>query len=243
MADLIRENVMIAAPPGCKQVHLGGGSTGAEANELAITAALKTYAAKNGVDVSSLNVLGFENALHGTTTATLSCSSAEANPHGLPAFPWPKADFPQLKYPLAEYEHENKAEEDRCLAQIKGILSEGSTGAVIIEPMSGLAQQMATPYFYRSLRRMAKEHGVPFICDETKTGLGASGKNWAHEYWYMGEDQAPDYVTFGGAKYSGLSGFYSTLDQRIEGCAQAYSADVNMASLVNYGLTWNVMQQ
>lgn len=140
MADLIRENVMIAAPPGCQQVHLGGGNTGAEANELAITAALKSYAAKNGVDVGSLNVLGFENALHGTTTATLSVSSAEANPHGLPAFPWPKADFPQLKYPLAEYEHQNKAEEDRCLAGVKAVLAEGDTGAIIIEPMSGLAQ-------------------------------------------------------------------------------------------------------
>lgn len=100
---------------------------------------------------------------------------------------------------------------------------------------------MATPYFYRKLRSMAKEHGVLFIVDETKTGLGASGKNWAHEYWYLHEGHEPDFVTFGGAKYSGLSGFYSTVEQRIEGCAQAYSADVNVTSLINHGLTWKTI--
>ena len=41
IADLIRENVMIAAPIGLKEVHLGGGSTIAEANELAIAVAIK----------------------------------------------------------------------------------------------------------------------------------------------------------------------------------------------------------
>ena len=41
MADLIRENVMVGAPKGLHQVHLGGGATGAEANELAISVAFK----------------------------------------------------------------------------------------------------------------------------------------------------------------------------------------------------------
>ena len=41
MADLIRENVMHTAPKGLNQVHLGGGSTAAEANELAMTVALQ----------------------------------------------------------------------------------------------------------------------------------------------------------------------------------------------------------
>jgi 4-aminobutyrate aminotransferase-like enzyme len=35
---------------------------------------------------------------------------------------------------------------------------------------------------------LSKEKGIPFIVDETKTGLGASGKNWAHEYWYLSDD-------------------------------------------------------
>lgn len=246
MADLIRENVMIAAPKGLLQVHLGGGSTGAEANELAMSVAFKKFAAQHGItDMSTVCGLGFENALHGTTTATLSVSSTEANPHGLPAFPWPKAEFPQLKYPLSQHEAENREEENRCLKGVKDIIDGkraegGHVGCIIIEPMSGLAQQMATPNFYRKLRALAKAEGIPFIVDETKTGIGASGKNWAYEYWYLSEDNAPDFVTFGGARASGLSGFYSTMDYRLNEEATSYQQNVDMTALLNYGLTWKI---
>ena len=51
---------------------------------------------------------------------------------------------------------------------------------------------------------MAKGQGIVFIVDETKTGMGASGKNWAHQYWYS---QTPaDMMTFGGK--GGINGNY-----------------------------------
>lgn len=84
--------------------------------------------------------------------------------------------------------------------------------AIIVEPISSLGNQMATPNFYKKLRKLAKDEGVCFIVDETKTGMGASGKNWAHEYWYLHDDQTPDIVTFGGA--GNLNGFYSSVSQR-----------------------------
>ena len=28
---------------------------------------------------------------------------------------WPRAPFPNIQYPMAQFEHENRAEEDRCL--------------------------------------------------------------------------------------------------------------------------------
>jgi 4-aminobutyrate aminotransferase/(S)-3-amino-2-methylpropionate transaminase len=70
---------------------------------------------------------------------------------------------------------------------------------------------MATPYFYRQLRKVALENQVPFIVDETKTGLGSTGKMWAHEHWNLGT--GADIVTFGGK--AGISGFYSTLEFRM----------------------------
>ena len=39
-ADILREQVMVATPPGMVQVHLGGGNTATEANEMAMHAAL-----------------------------------------------------------------------------------------------------------------------------------------------------------------------------------------------------------
>ena len=87
---------MPAAPKGMVQVHLGGGSTGAEANELAVAAAFRESSKRTGLPVNKLVAVGFDNSNHGSTTGTLSFSSNEANPNGLPAFPWPKAPFPQL---------------------------------------------------------------------------------------------------------------------------------------------------
>ena len=87
---------------------------------------------------------------------------------------------------------------------------------------------------------MAKDEGIPFVVDETKTGLGASGKNWAHEYWYLHDDQVPDFVTFGGK--SNLSGFYSTLDHRLNDEATSYQQNVNMVDLLRYGQTWQIIE-
>ena len=44
VADIIRENTMLAAPQGLVQVHLGGGGSAAEANELAMAVALESFA-------------------------------------------------------------------------------------------------------------------------------------------------------------------------------------------------------
>ena len=116
---------MPAAPKGLSQVNLGGGQTSAEANELAIAAALKAFAAVHNIsDLSTVCVAAFDNANHGSTTGTLSVSSPEVNSHGLPAFPWPKLAFPQLQYPLARHEHSNREEENKCLVAFKAVIDE-----------------------------------------------------------------------------------------------------------------------
>jgi len=217
IADLIRENVMVAAPKGLFQVHLGGGNTADEANELAMSVALRSYATRNGKSMSEVFALGFDNSHHGDSTACLSVSSVDANPNSLPAFPWPRGPFPQLKFPIAQNEHFNNSEEDRCISETESIIKErgqwGDVGAIIVEPISSINNQFATPRFFRKLRALAKDHGIPFIVDETKTGMGSTGKNWGHEHWYLHDDQVPDFVTFGGK--SSLSGFYSTLEHRL----------------------------
>lgn len=111
---------MKVTPPGCTQFFVSGGQTGADANEAALATALRHHAMTHGIeDMSQLVAIGFDNSNHGQTTGCLSVSSADANPNKLPAFPWPKAEYPQLKYPLYAHEHENAAEEDRCLEGVK----------------------------------------------------------------------------------------------------------------------------
>lgn len=87
--------------------------------------------------------------------------------------------------------------------------------AIIVEPMSSIGMRFATPAFYKGLRRLAKAEGIPFIVDETKTGMGQTGKIWGHDNWYLQDRDGgcPDMVTFGGK--AGISGFYSTYDFRL----------------------------
>jgi len=76
-------------------------------------------------------------------------SSTSANVHNLPTFDWPKAPFPQWKYPFAKYERENVIEEERCLDEIENIIkTRGDVGAIIVEPISSIENQMASPVFF-----------------------------------------------------------------------------------------------
>lgn len=90
---------------------------------------------------------------------------------------WPIAPLPKLKLPFAPNERVNAEEEQRCLDEAKRIIEQRraeskDVGAIIIEPVTGYGNYAAAPSFYKSLRRMAKEEGIPFIVDETKTGTG-----------------------------------------------------------------------
>ena len=72
----------------------------------------------------------------------------------MPTFDWPRAPFPQLNYPLSINEHTNRAEEDRCLDGVRELIKKGKdsgsdVAALIIEPITGLNNQIATPYFYK----------------------------------------------------------------------------------------------
>lgn len=120
-----------------------------------------------------------------------------------------------MKYPIHKHEVENVAEEDRCLDRVRDIISERlgegkPVGAIIIEPITNITNSMASPRFYRHLRKIASEEGIPFIVDETRTGVGKTGKFWAHEHWYL--DDAPDIITFGTS--AEISGVFTTPEFR-----------------------------
>jgi len=104
-ADLVRDKVMPIAPPGTGQVHFTDGTI-TQANESALSFALMKYAKDHKVsDMSSLCVLGFDNSYHGNSIGTLSCSDKMTNLQQVPTFDWPRAPFPEVKYPMATFEH------------------------------------------------------------------------------------------------------------------------------------------
>lgn len=126
------------------------------------------------------------------------------------------------EYPLEENVSENRREEEKCLEQFESILKtwHNPIAAIIIEPIQGEGgDNQASPYFYQKLREITKKNDILMIVDEVyifeftskvQTGVGATGKFWAHEHWNL--TVPPDIVTF--SKKMQGAGFYHNMDLR-----------------------------
>ncbi|KAK9466003.1 aminotransferase class-III-domain-containing protein [Lipomyces arxii] len=223
---ILREGILAVAPKGMNKVWTS--MSGSDANEAAYKAAFMYHRQQQrggrNVDFSVLDkqtamvnaapgapdlaILSFEKGFHGRLFGSLSTTrSMPIHKLDIPAFKWPKAPFPALKYPIEEQEAENRKEENKCLEALDTILTEwsGRVSAVVVEPIqSEGGDNHATPYFFQQLRKITKERGILLIVDEVQTGVGATGTFWAHEQWDL--PTPPDIVTF--SKKFQAAGFY-----------------------------------
>jgi 4-aminobutyrate aminotransferase/(S)-3-amino-2-methylpropionate transaminase len=75
----------------------------------------------------------------------------------------------------------------------------------MVEPIqSEGGDNHASPAFFQGLRDITKRNKVLFIVDEVQTGVGATGKFWAHDHWNL--STPPDMVTF--SKKAQTAGYY-----------------------------------
>jgi len=227
---LVEKSFMKVSPKGLNQVFTA--MCGSCANEIAYKAVFMTYQHKqrggkpfSPEEISScmknespgspdLSILSFSGAFHGRLFGSLSTTRSKViHKIDIPAFNWPVAPFPQLKYPLDQYITENKQEEARCLNEVERIIKTHPSKVVgaIIEPIQGEGgDNSASIDFFRKLRDVTKKYGVALIIDEVQTGVGATGKFWAHEHWNL--SSPPDVVTF--SKKMQAAGFYHNIDLR-----------------------------
>ncbi|KAF2722133.1 4-aminobutyrate aminotransferase [Polychaeton citri CBS 116435] len=225
-AHILKTGILSVAPPGMDQVFTA--QAGSDANELAYKAAFmwKRRQERGGPDVefteeeitSSMNnqspgspnmsILSFKTAFHGRLFGSLSTTrSKPIHKLDIPSFDWPQASFPSLKYPLEQHAEENAREEQRCLNEVEDLLVNyhNKPAAVIVEPVqSEGGDNHASPAFFKGLREVTRKHNVLLICDEVQTGVGATGKFWAHEHWGLADP--PDMVTF--SKKAQTAGYY-----------------------------------
>jgi 4-aminobutyrate aminotransferase/(S)-3-amino-2-methylpropionate transaminase len=222
--SILRDGLMRAAPPGCTQVFPA--QSGSEANGLAFKAAFMAYRRtqragnpwteyeqatsmnNQGPGSPDLAILSFRNSFHGRSFGSLSTTrSKPVHKLDIPAFKWPQATFPQLKYPLKAHAQENEEEEKRCLQEVENIISSWHcpVAGIIVEPIqSEGGDNHASPAFFQRLQALTKAHGITLIVDEVQTGFGATGKFWAHEHWNL---QSPaDIVTF--SKKAQTAGYF-----------------------------------
>ncbi|KAK3046661.1 4-aminobutyrate transaminase [Extremus antarcticus] len=225
-AEILETGMLKVAPKGCNQVFTA--LAGSDANELAFKAAFmwRRRQERGGPDVEfteeeirtamnnqkpgspDMSILSFKTGFHGRLFGSLSTTrSKPIHKLDIPAFDWPQASFPHLKYPLEQHAEENAKEEQRCLEEVEHLLKtfHSPPAAVIVEPIqSEGGDNHASPAFFQGLRAVTRKHNVLLIVDEVQTGVGATGKFWAHEHWNL--QDPPDMVTF--SKKAQTAGYY-----------------------------------
>jgi acetylornithine/N-succinyldiaminopimelate aminotransferase len=138
-------------------------NSGAEANEAAIKMARKFHASHGHPE--RFRIITFEGAFHGRTLATIAAGGQKKYLEGF----GPKVDgFDQV--PFGDHE------------ALKAAITP-ETAAIMIEPIQGEGGLRPVPaQCLRGLRALCDEHGLLLIMDEVQTGVGRTGKLFAHEW-------------------------------------------------------------
>ncbi|WP_372634899.1 L-lysine 6-transaminase [Fodinibius sp.] len=142
-------------------------------------------------------VLHFEQAFHGRTGYTMSLTNTDPTKvKYFPKFDWPRVISPAVIYPETEdHLQQTIAREERAVAQAKRYFDiyKDEIACIIIEPIQGEGgDNHFRKKFHESLRALADEHEALLIYDEVQTGVGLTGKFWAHEHYVK-----PDILAFG----------------------------------------------
>ena len=162
---------ILTSRTGLKKVFFG--NSGAEANEAAIKTARKYGNTVKGEGVNQIITLN--NSFHGRTMATITATGQEHYHHFFDPF------VGGFKYCDANdiAGLEKLADDSVCAIMMEMIQGEG--GVVPLDRE-----------FVKAAEKICREKDILLIIDEVQTGIGRTGKLFAHEYF----DVKPDIVTF-----------------------------------------------
>ena len=146
-------------------------NSGTEAIECALKTARKYHTA-NG-QPERVDIIGFDGSFHGRSYAAI---NAAGNPGYVEGFGPRLPNYVQAKW----------GEMDA----LKALIEAPTTAAVIFEPVQGEGGARAMPEAdLDQIRAWTRENGVLLIYDEVQSGMGRTGKLFAHEW---ASDAAPD---------------------------------------------------
>jgi len=144
-------------------------------------------------------IIHFKHAFHGRTGYTLSLTNT-SDPRKtmyFPKFDWPRIDIPKLSFPITDIVLQEVEKNERiAIDQIKTALANNKddVAALIIEPIQGEGgDNHFRDEFFVALRQLCDENEMLFIMDEVQTGIGITGKWWAHQHFSV----KPDIISFG----------------------------------------------
>ena len=199
-AEFVETFDKIAMPSYLKNAFFIDG--GALAVENALKAAFDWKRRMNmskGSKVNGDKVIYFNQAFHGRTGYTLTLTNT-ADPRKtmyFPKFPWFKVDNPYINFPLTSDVLEDLIkQENAVLESIKEIVENNTDdiAALILEPIQGEGgDNHFRDEFIVQLKNICDNNDIILIFDEVQTGIGLTGKMWAHEHFSV----KPDIISFG----------------------------------------------
>ncbi|HEX6981783.1 MAG TPA: L-lysine 6-transaminase [Balneolaceae bacterium] len=142
-------------------------------------------------------VLHFEKAFHGRSGYTMSLTNTDPNKvKYFPKFDWPRVISPAMTYPATDENILDTAEKEKlAIAQAERYFEmyKDDIACILIEPIQGEGgDRHFRLEFHQALRDLADKHEALLIYDEVQTGVGLTGKFWAHEHYVK-----PDILAFG----------------------------------------------
>lgn len=155
-------------------------NSGAEANEGLIKLARRWG---NTQSDGKNNIIAMENSFHGRTLATLAATGRSKYRVGF------QPDMPGFDF--ATYND---------LDSVKAKITP-RTAAILVEPVLGEGGVVpATPQFLTGLRQLCDENNLLLLFDEVQTGMGRTGKFFAHQHFGV----VPDAMSMAKALGNGI---------------------------------------
>jgi acetylornithine/N-succinyldiaminopimelate aminotransferase len=143
-------------------------NSGTEAIELAIKMARRHHFVKGRPD--RFRIVTFEGAFHGRTYGAI---NAGGNEKYLEGFGPRMEGFDQVTL---------SGDVAKDLAAVKAVTGPATAG-ILIEPLQGESGvRVIAPELLRAIRKLCDETGTLLVLDEIQTGVGRTGKLFAHEW-------------------------------------------------------------
>ncbi len=141
-------------------------------------------------------VIHFRESFHGRSGYTMSLTNTDPiKTQYYPKFNWPRIINPKIKFPIEKNLDEIISLENQAIEEIKAAIknNKDDIAVIIIEPIQGEGgDNFFRKEFFLKLREIADENEILLMFDEVQTGVGMTGKMWAHEHFVK-----PDIMSFG----------------------------------------------
>ncbi|WP_298275343.1 aminotransferase class III-fold pyridoxal phosphate-dependent enzyme [Ferroplasma sp.] len=155
-------------PSGLDKFYLG--NTGAEAVEAAIKTVIKSS--------RKHKIIAMTNSYHGKTAGALSITYSEK---------YRKAFEPLLMKNVEFIEYNS-------MDGLEKLEKDDDIAGVFFEPVQGEGGiNIPSKEYIKELRSITEKNGIILVADEIQSGLGRTGKMWAHEHFNI----KPDIITIG----------------------------------------------